>query len=390
MELTDILNGNPGIVPTSALPQTLVSAVVNAFQNLTKDSTDSVDSLLLGKVASFTSLAGTGTQNFFSVYNGTTHTFTRNPGCIYSWPSWASCWNSANANGTGGNQGMVCMVTPTQGITNHHFAQIYATGVAHYFPDSDQPLVVSASQQIGTTDIQIVTFASAAPAVVGVASFLLGGTPGLILPSGTPVIATNQQKRAVVLEFYSDFNQNSNIQSATATNRVSWTLNPPAVTGDSDSFVVAVFSDGRSALLTTWHDGNANPSDGPTLSSYIGQINAALATGVALAILPLDYKAARLLALDGNNTLNLPASLTVTGTLSDASQETYAINPDGSFLFADGEVTGDANGNVAANSLVLNKGIGLFGHAAPTAQPAAAVTLSDVIAILKGAGLCGS
>lgn len=39
-------------------------------------------------------------------------------------------------------------------------------------------------------------------------------------------------------------------------------------------------------------------------------------------------------------------------------------------------------------ALKATGGLGVFGHAAPTVQPATPVTLADVIAILQGAGIC--
>ena len=290
--------GNTTPYPAPAAVATAVTqaaaATAYGYANYAAMAAGAVDSAIRGKTASFTSLAGVGTQNFFSTYNPSTHTYARNPACVFSWPSWASVGNSADVDGTGGNRGCVVMISPTQGITAHHYGQIYAEGVTHDFLGSDgatYTLDIDTSVQIGTTDVQLVTFSAPAPAAVGIAPVLAPGVMAQIFGVGTPVVATNQQKQAVVLEMASVPPTNSGneiyFRAATASNRTAWTANPPAIPGDSSSPIWA-YLDGTPFFVSDWHIGTVNPSSGPSIAECASLINAAMAAGTSLSVLPTN------------------------------------------------------------------------------------------------------
>ncbi len=355
------------------------SRIVNAYENYAQMAAVAVDSLLVGKTPS------AATQNFFSVYDGVNKIFTRNPACITPWPSWASCWNSANADGTGGNRGCVVMVTPTQGITNNHFAQPRAAGTVHYFLGTDgqnYPLTVASASpgEEGATDIYIVTFTTAAPAAVGVATFLPAGTAAQILPAGTPVVFSAQDHVARIGEFVSDNAGTVTIRSATAANRTAWTRNPPALPGDSDQWVAA-YVNGGLVVLTTWHLANSNPSYGPSISDAISAINALLVAGTSLtvaAVNPLPIAGAGA-SLTGNN--DFTGSNTFAGAVGNPDG-TWQVNPDGSASFADGGVAFDTGGNAvlaAVNGVALTRGgAGTAPYAATVAKSGTVAMLSDI------------
>lgn len=246
------------------------------------------DALYAGKAQSFTNLAGTGTQNFFSVYNPTSHTYARNPGCIVSWPSYVSCWNSANADGTGGNRGCVTMLTALHGVTNHHFGSIYVPGVRHDFLGTDGQTYhanVLSSVQVGATDVQLVTFDAPLPTSVGFAKVLAPGVPSQALPGGTPLLSLNQQKQAIIVELVSAPNSSALelvVRTAIAPNRAPWSVAGPAVAGDSDSPIFALLN-GETVLLATYH----TPTAGPSYAENAAAINALLPSGYALTVATL-------------------------------------------------------------------------------------------------------
>lgn len=85
---------------------------------------------------------------------------------------------------------------------------------------------------------------------------------------------------------------------------------------------------------------------------------------------------------------------------TSGSSTTVIGEPSGSNQYALGQGVGPAsqyglqfgNGDAilyraAAAQLITNSGVGFFSHAAPSSQPAAPVTLADVIAIIRGCGL---
>ncbi len=229
-----------------------------------------IDSLLAGKTPSV------ATQHFFSAYDNTAHTYTRNPDCFAAGIdlTCVSVANSANADGTGGNRGCVTLITPSHGVTNHHFGQPYQVGVIHYFVDRSNTVYarkVVKTAQAGAEDIEVVTFDSPLPAAIRPAPLFPAGTMARTLPAGTPLLATNQQKQAVVTELAGMMGLELAVRPALANNRRPWTASPPAVLGDSDSPTFAVIGP-RALLLFTYH---TNIS-GPALSENLPAIKALL------------------------------------------------------------------------------------------------------------------
>ena len=217
-----------------------------------------IDSRLEGKTPS------AATQRFFSAYDNTAHTYTRNPECFAAGVdvTCVSVANSANADGTGGNRGCVTMITPSHGVTNHHFVQPYQVGVTHYFVDRANTVYarkVVKAEQAGEADIEVVTFDSPLPAAIRPAQLFPAGTIIRTLPAGTPLLATNQQKQAIVTELAGMAGTELVVRPALANNRRPWTASPPAVLGDSDSPTFVVF-DRRSLLLFTYHTNVSGPS----------------------------------------------------------------------------------------------------------------------------------
>ena len=236
-----------------------------------------IDSLLEGKIPSV------ATQHFFSAYDNTLHTYTRNPDCFAAGVdvTCVSVANSANADGTGGNRGCVTMITPLHGVTNNHFAQPYQVGVTHYFVDRTNTVYarkVVKAEQAGAVDIEVVTFDSPLPAAIRPAQLFPAGTIARTLSVGTPLLATNQQKQAIVTELAGMMGTELVVRSALANNRRPWTASPPAVLGDSDSPTFVVIGH-RPLLLFTYH----TTVSGPSLSENLPAIKTLL-NGDALDI----------------------------------------------------------------------------------------------------------
>lgn len=266
----------------SGAPTTRSSGAPVAARDAARMAASGVDSLLDGKVPSPT------TQNFFSVYNNSTHTYTRNPDCLAARidTTCVSVANSANADGTGGNRGCVTMITPLHGVTNHHFMQPYGAGVVHYFVDRANTVharKVVKAEQAGAADIEVVTFDAPLPSAIRPAQLLPTGTIARLLPAGTPLLATNQQKQAVVTELAGMMNGEMVVRPALAANRRPWTTSPPAVLGDSDSPSFVLLGQ-RPLLLFTYY----TSASGPALSENFIAIRALLSDGYTLDIATVE------------------------------------------------------------------------------------------------------
>lgn len=260
----------PGVRAEPAAPKS-PALTVSSFAKVAADT----DALLAGKTPS------PATQGLFKSYDNTAHAYTRNPECIAARVdlSCVSVANSANADGTGGNRGCVTMITPLHGVTNSHFGQPYAPGVVHYFVDRANavyPRKIVSSATVNATDIQVVTFDTPLPASVPPAQ-LLAATAVRLLPPGTPLLSTNQQKHVVITELGGFSGGELVVLPAAAPSRRAWTTSPPAVIGDSDS-PTFVLLDGRPRLLCTFH---TNMS-GPTLSDNFTAIRSLLGGKYAL------------------------------------------------------------------------------------------------------------
>lgn len=285
--------------------RTVLAQAATAFQNYPVQAAAAGDALIAGKTPSFTNLAGTGTQNFFSVYNPTANppVFARNPACIYPWPSAVSVWNSANADGTGGNRGCVTIIARqgalAQAETNHHFVQIYQVGVRHYFlDDHGQPTyadVVAGGGQVAGDgqpggDIQVVSLQFPMAPAITAARLFAPGAAAKAFPAGTPLLSTNQLKQAVITEVdghnAADFSVG--LRTATAANRVAWSVvgynaSGPGNLGDSDGPSFALTTAGP-GLLTSYYTPNA----GYSLGEFALQINALLPAGQTVGVVPLN------------------------------------------------------------------------------------------------------
>ncbi len=263
---------------TDAVAPSIHASAPIASRDLARLAVSGVDSLVDGKTPSAT------TQNFFVAYNNTTHAYARNPDCFAARidTTCISVANSANADGTGGNRGCVTMVTPLHGVTNHHFGQPYQVGVVHYFVDRSSAVharTVVKAEQVGATDIEVVTFDAPLPASVKPAQLFPAGAIARLLPAGTPLLATNQQKQAIITELAGMVGPEIVVRPALASGRRSWTASPPAVLGDSDSPTFALL-ERRPLLLFTYH---TNVS-GPAFSENLAGIKALLSGGYSLDI----------------------------------------------------------------------------------------------------------
>ena len=258
--------------PPKAAPLTAASFIQAAA---------STDALLAGKTPSDT------TRGLFKTYNNTTHTYARNPDSVFAGFD-LTCMavsNSANADGSGGLRGCVTTITPLHGITNHHFGQLYVPGVVHYFLDranTVQARKVVKAEQVGETDIEVVTFDSPLPASVQPAQLLPAAVVNRLLPPGTPLLSNNQQKRVYIVELAGLGNGEIFVQPAAAPGRSAWTTSPPAVLGDSDS-PVFVLLDGRPRLLFTYH----TSLSGPAISENLAAIRALVGSKYALDVATL-------------------------------------------------------------------------------------------------------
>ena len=242
----------------------------------------SVDSLLVGKTPSPT------TQNFFSVYDNAAHTYTRNQECFAARvdTTCVSVANSANADGSGGARGCVTLITPLHGVTNHHFGQPYQVGVVHYFVDRGNVVhkrTIVKAEQAGEADIEVVTFDSPLPASIKPAELLSAGVTARLLSVGTPLLATNQQKQAIVTELAGMASGELVVRPAVEVGRHPWTASPPAVLGDSDSPTFVLFAQ-RPVLLFTYH---TNVS-GPALSENLREIGSLLGGSYSLDLATVE------------------------------------------------------------------------------------------------------
>ena len=280
------LCGRPGFPFQSradaAAPSSRSSGASVVPRDAARLAASSLDSLLEDKTPS------PSTQNFFSAYDNATHTYKRNPDCFAARidTTCMSVANSANADGTGGNRGCVTMVTPLHGITNNHFGQPYQVGVVHYFVDRANtvyPRKVVKAAQAGGADIEVVTFDSPLPPSVHPAQLFPSGAVVHLLSAGTPLLATNQQKRAVITELAGITGNEFVVRSALAANRQPWTASPPAVLGDSDSPTFVVLGQ-RPLLLFTYH----TSASGPALSENLPAIKALLGGGYSLDVATVE------------------------------------------------------------------------------------------------------
>ncbi len=265
-----------------AAAQSIHASAPLASRDVARLAVSGVDSLLDGKTPT------AATQNFFSAYNNATHIYTRNPDCLAARidTTCISVANSANADGTGGTRGCVTMVTQLHGVTNHHFGQPYQVGVVHYFVDRSNTVharTVVKAEQVGAVDIEVVTFDSPLPATIKPVQLFPAGAVARLLPAGTPLLATNQQKQAIITELAGMMGTDIVVRPALAPGRRPWTASPPAVLGDSDSPTFALL-DRRPLLLFTYYT-NAS---GPALSENLVGIKALLSGGYSLDIATLE------------------------------------------------------------------------------------------------------
>ena len=227
------------------------------------------DALFAGKSPS------PATFNLFKTYDNATHTYVRNPECVAAGLdlTCVSVANSANADGTGGNRGCVTMVTPLHGVTNAHFGPPNMYGVVYYFVDRANTVYtrrIVAGAPVGATDLALITFDSPLPASVRPAQLLPAGVVNHLLP-GTPLLATNQQKRVVVTELAGLAGGEIVVRPAVAPGRRAWTASPPAVIGDSDS-PTFVLIDGKPRLLLTYHTNITGPAPSENLTALRAMI----------------------------------------------------------------------------------------------------------------------
>ena len=265
----------------AATPPRSSSAPI-ASRDAARLAASGLDSLLEGKTPS------PSTQNFFSAYDNATHTYKRNPDCFAARidTTCVSVANSANADGTGGNRGCVTMITPLHGVTNHHFGQPYQVGVIHYFVDRTNTVYlrkVVKAEQAGDEDIAVVTFDSPLPPAIRPAQLFPAGMVTRVLSAGTPLLATNQAKQAIVTELAGIMGNELAVRSALAANRRPWTASPPAVLGDSDSPTFVVLGQ-RPLLLFTYH----TSASGPNLSEALPAIKARLGGGYSLDVATVE------------------------------------------------------------------------------------------------------
>ena len=239
------------------------------------------DALFAGKSPS------PATFNLFKTYDNATHTYVRNPECVAAGLdlTCVSVANSANADGTGGNRGCVTMITPLHGVTNAHFGQPNGYGVVHYFVDRTNTVHtrrIVAGAPVGGTDLALITFDSPLPASVRPAGLLPAGAAERLLPPGTPLLATNQQKRVVITELAGFAGGEIVVRPAVAPARHAWTASPPAVLGDSDS-PTFVLIDGQPRLLFTYHTNIT----GPAVSDQLGALRAMIGDKYSLDVATL-------------------------------------------------------------------------------------------------------
>ncbi len=275
-------NVSSGAQTDSAPAAAHSSSAPIAARDCARTAAAGVDSLLVGKTPS------PATQNFFAAYDNSTHAYTRNPNCIAARidTTCISVANSANADGSQGTRGCVTMITPLHGLTNHHFGQPYQVGVIHYFVDRANTVyarTVIKAEQAGAADIEVVTFNSPLPATITPAQLFPAGAVGRLLPAGTPLLATNQQKQAIITELAGMADTELVVRPAVAGGRRPWTASPPAVLGDSDSPTFALLN-GRPLLLFTYHT-NAS---GPAFSENLAAIKALLSRGSSLDIAAIE------------------------------------------------------------------------------------------------------
>ena len=145
------------------------------------------------------------------------------------------------------------------------------------------PRKVVRAEQVGDSDIEVVTFDSPLPASIRPAQLLPAGAVARSLSAGTPLLATNQHKQAIITELAGIMGKDLVVRSALAANRQPWTASPPAVLGDSDSPTFVVVGQ-RPFLLFTYH----TSASGPALSEYLPAIGALLSGGYSLDVATVE------------------------------------------------------------------------------------------------------
>ncbi len=103
-----------------------------------------------------------------------------------------------------------------------------------------------------------------------------------LLPPGTPLLATNQQKRVVITELAGFAGGEIVVRPAIAAARRAWTASPPAVLGDSDS-PTFVLIDAQPRLLFTYHTNIT----GPAVSDQLGALRAMIGDKYSLDVAAL-------------------------------------------------------------------------------------------------------
>lgn len=246
--------------------------------SLGNSAANAIDSLITGLTPS------SSTQNRFSAFNDTTHTYTLN-GSVWSHSIDCSCIPVSNSEDV--TQPGCTLISPSVGLcVNHDF---FVGGTLVYFRGTDGSInatTVVNHTQIGTTDIELLQLSPSLPSTVhpakvlpaNWASYLPTMNVGLNGNYATiPCLRTNQFRQMAVGEWMSVIqNQvgvpspNNIIVSYASALRQPWGIG--AIPGDSGNGCCIVVNGSLVVLGALTTDGS-----GEFVSAHISDINAAIA-----------------------------------------------------------------------------------------------------------------
>lgn len=243
------------------------SALIDGL-GIPMDAARGVDRRLIGKNPSTT-------RAYYSVFNHTTPTYTRNPNCWAATVnlSCVSVWNS-----TTGAQGAGTLVSPRHIIFAEHFnggtgSNPWPNGTSFRFVAPDNATVtrtLTGKLRVGTSDICVGLLDSDVPSSIDFARILPDGYQSYASILFSPLLYLDQDKRVHVGDETGNLLTAWVEQSGDATRSAFYEV---PVAGDSGSPIFLVV--GNTPVLTAVFHTSAT---GDALTAYVPDINSAMAT----------------------------------------------------------------------------------------------------------------
>ncbi len=235
------------------------------FYPVLPDLNHDIDSRIWGRSGT------TGNMNIFSTKNHTTASYIRNTGCwAYGIDLSPICvWNSQDGDNKGG-----ILISPRHLLMADHYP-ITGNSVLRFVSQNNEVFsgVLSSSRRIAGTDIRVGVLTQDINPKISYARVFPSGFPRYTALTGTPVLLTDAEEKAIVAQitregFYNSFWNIDFLQSPEVYRSGFYEL---PIGGDSGDPVCSVVGNQLVALTTL-----TGPGQGPFVTSYYDSINSGI------------------------------------------------------------------------------------------------------------------